>query len=390
MPNVLVFCTVLISVCLCHVFAQTNGNALSVQVADRDQAFAQLATDAVEFERLSRVMRTAAELALPSVVHIETKVTRQRIPNFAASQLPPSASSSDTGRRTVRQTEETGAGIIVQIGNEPFVVTNRHVVAAAEPDSVSLMLHDHQRITAKQILMNADFDLAVIKISETKETGVIPAKLGNSDAVQLADHVLVIGSPFGLSRSVTDGIISATGRRNIPKGNQPVPLFDLLQTDAAINPGNSGGPLVNLRGEVIGMISAIASSSGTNEGIGFAIPINDVMRIATELARTGTVKRPYLGVELAPNVPESVWATNRLTRRVGAQVSAVNPNSPASTSGLRVGDLILRFNDVEVENDEHLIRLIARTQVGTTATLVVVRDQTRYEIKPVLAAQVSN
>jgi serine protease Do len=251
------------------------------------------------------------------------------------------------------------------------------------------MLHlplERRQLTPKRVLVNADFDIAVIEIAEMDVT---PARLGNSDSVQLADQVLVIGSPYGLSGTVTRGIISAVGRRNIPKGDYPVPLHDMLQTDAAINPGNSGGPLINMRGEVIGIISAIASSSGANEGVGFAIPINDAMRVVENLVRYGEMHRPYLGIVLSQDLTPQERATISKTKRVGVKITAVTPDSPAAVAGLRVGDIILKYNDMEIEGDTHLVRVVARDNIGATPKLSILRVRDSLTITPVLAAQKS-
>ena len=346
------------------------------QESDREAAYAQLAVDAAEADKISRIMRTAAELTFPSVVHIETTVIQQK----------QSAGTGNARQATSRRIEETGAGIIVLIDDKLWLVTNSHVVRLAKPNEIRLQLHDRRKATAKQVLLNNDFDIAVVEIVETDLT---PARLGNSDTVQAADMVLVIGSPYGLSGSISRGIISATGRRNIPKGEHAVPLLDMLQTDAAINPGNSGGPLVNMRGEVIGVISAIASSSGANEGVGFAIPINDALRVAENLVRYGEVHRPYIGVELAREITDQERTTAKLPQQAGVKITAVTPNSPAAIAGLRVGDIIVKYNDTLVEDDSHFIRLVARANVGDQPTLTVIRFNENLTVRPVLAAQKS-
>jgi serine protease Do len=281
--------------------------------------------------------------------------------------------------------EETGTGIIVKVDDKLCIVTNRHVIGASDRLTLRLQL-DRRQLTSKRVLVNTDFDIAVIEIAETDVT---PARLGNSDTVQLADQVLVIGSPYGLSGTVTRGIISAVGRRNIPKGDYPVPLHDMLQTDAAINPGNSGGPLINMRGEVIGIISAIASRSGSNEGVGFAIPINDAMRVVENLVRYGEMQRPYLGIVLSPDLTHHERATIGKTKRVGVKITAVTPDSPAAVAGLRVGDIILQYNDTEIEDDTHLVRVVARDNIGAQPKLSILRVRDSLTITPVLAAQKS-
>ncbi|MDR1491899.1 MAG: trypsin-like peptidase domain-containing protein [Planctomycetaceae bacterium] len=328
-------------------------------------------------EQSSQVMRSAAEQTLPGVVHIETTTIQPTRTHNAVSA---------TGRQTAQRIEEVGTGMIVLIDGKPHVITNHHVIGEANADAIQLQLYDRRKISAKRVWLNKDFDVAVIEIVENN---VSPVKSGNSDTVRLADYVLVIGSPYGLNGTITRGVISSVGRRSIPKGNQPIPLHDMLQTDAAINPGNSGGPLVNMRGEVIGMISAIASSSGANEGVGFAIPINRVLRIAGELVRYGEARRPYMGVELTRAISDEERDVAGLNKLIGVKITGVTPNSPAAVAGLQIDDLIIRFNGVDVEDDNHFIRLVAQANVGDQPVLTVVRRQETLEIQPLLAMQKS-
>jgi serine protease Do len=328
-------------------------------------------------EQSSQIMRSAAEQTLPGVVHIETTTIQpSRISNNV----------SATGRQTAQRIDEVGTGMIVLIDGKPYIITNRHVVGEASVNAIQLQLYDRQRISAKRVLLNNDFDVAVIEIAENN---VMPVKLGNSDKVRLADYVLVIGSPYGLNGTITRGIISSTGRRSIPKGNQPIPLHDMLQTDAAINPGNSGGPLVNMRGEVIGVISAIASSSGANEGVGFAIPINSVLRVANDLVRYGEVRRPYMGIGLTRTISDEERVASGLNKLIGVKITSVTPDSPAAVAGLQTDDLIIRFNSVDVEDDNHFIRLVAQANIGDQPVLTVIRQQKTLEIKPLLTMQKS-
>jgi len=367
---------VLVTLLICISFA-VGGQAWT-QESERDAAFAGLSIAAEETDKVSRVMRTAAELTFPSIVHIETTMYKPRSVNGALEGI----------RQTAAQRiEETGTGIIVLVDDSHWVVTNRHVIGTSDRLSIRLQLHDRRQLAARRVLVNTDFDIAVVEIAESDVT---PARLGNSDAVQQADQVLVIGSPYGLSGTITRGIISAVGRRNIPKGDYPVPLHDMLQTDAAINPGNSGGPLINMRGEVIGIISAIASSSGANEGVGFAIPINDAMRVAENLIRYGEMQRPYLGIELSRNLTDGDREAIGKAKQVGVKITAVTPDSPAAVAGLHVGDIILKYNDIEIEDDTHLVRVVARDNIGAQPKLSVLRYRDSLTITPVLAAQKSH
>jgi len=184
---------------------------------------------------------------------------------------------------------------------------------------------------------------------------------------------LAVGSPFGLSRSVTRGIVSAKGRHNLDLGDGDLKLQDFIQTDAAINPGNSGGPLVNLRGEVVGLNTAIASSSGGNEGIGFSIPINVAARIARSLIESNEVPRGYLGVFLDRRFNEKRAAELGLPQLAGTRVSAVHPNTPAEKADLRTDDIILEYNGIRIEGDAHLISLVKLTEVGKQVDLLIFR-----------------
>ncbi|MEO1009630.1 MAG: trypsin-like peptidase domain-containing protein, partial [Planctomycetota bacterium] len=184
-------------------------------------------------------------------------------------------------------------------------------------------------------------DVAVLSVPSGVAGGLTPARLGDSNGLEIGDPVLAFGSPFGLSHSVTRGIISAKGRYNLDLGDGEVELQNFLQTDAAINPGNSGGPLVNLRGRVIGLNTAIASSSGGNEGIGFSIPINLATRIAEQLIENGQTTRGWLGVEFDDRFNEQRARSAGLPRLAGALVERVFRGSPAERAAVREGDILL-------------------------------------------------
>ena len=192
--------------------------------------------------------------------------------------------------------------------------------------------------------------------------------------MEIGDFVVAVGSPFGLNHSVTFGIISAKGRRDLKLGDGSVKYQNFLQTDAAINPGNSGGPLLNLRGEVIGLNTAIASSSGGSEGIGFAIPIKMVMSIARQLIEQGFVRRAYLGVRLDSGFTADEASERGLPRPAGALISGVTSQSPAAASGFNVGDVILQFDGVSIEDNAHLVNLVSVTPVGERVEVLIYRD----------------
>jgi serine protease Do len=199
--------------------------------------------------------------------------------------------------------------------------------------------------------------------------------------------VIVIGSPFGLAHSITLGIVSAKGRRDLELGEGKVRFQDFIQTDAAINPGNSGGPLVNLRGEVVGINTAIASNSGGNDGIGFAIPIGMVHFVARQLVEQGSVSRGYLGVSLDGEFSQAEAHRLGMVRPVGARVEAVTAGAPAALAGMRPDDVVLEFDGRPVEDDDHLMSIVSTTPVSSTVEIVLFRDGERLPLRLTVASR---
>jgi serine protease Do len=318
----------------------------------RNKEYQQLAQDSEHLQREANVLRKVAQLVKPTVVHIDSEH------NEAASRY---------GRHSV---EEAGSGTIIQFNEKFYVLTNRHVIKGAAIESIKVKLADGREITPTRILADPATDIAVLAI---QAPGLVPARIGSSGSVEIGDFVLAMGSPFGLSHSITFGIISAKGRRDLDLGDG-VKFQDFLQTDAAINPGNSGGPLLNLKGEAIGMNTAIASSSGGSEGIGFTIPIDMVMIVAKQLIEHGSVTRAYLGVKLDGKFGATEAIAIGLPRPSGAKVTAITPKSSAELAKLQPNDVILEFNGVPVENDSHLMFLVSLTEVGKEVPLVVYRN----------------
>ena len=315
--------------------------------------------------------REIVKLVAPSVVHIESQSVK-----------PSGYSGALSGR--VRKVEETGSGIIVELYGKKYVLSNRHIVADIDVDAIKIKLSDRRILKPIKILSNADFDVALLEI---EAENLIPARIGNSDSVEIPDEILTFGSPFGLSGSVSTGVISAKGRRKIPQGNQAVPIQSFFQTDASVNPGNSGGPMVNTNGEVVGIITAIASSGGGSEGVAFAIPINSVLRSVKQLAMHGHVIRPYLGIELDPKFDWNAAKNVGLDREVGTKIEKVAANSPGEIAGLLPGDIIVSYNGTVVEDDTHLVHLIAESEVGDTPKLQILRSNTQRFITPQLIAR---
>jgi serine protease Do len=316
----------------------------------------ELERQAKAMEAQSNVVKLVAKLVGPSVVHIEA-------------EIPPEASLQYGSGRHV---EEAGSGVIVEMRKHLYVLTNRHVVRDAAVTAIKIQLSDGRVIHPQKVLEDAETDVAVLAVSADD---LAPAALGDSDPMQIGDFVLAVGSPFGLSHSVTFGIISAKNRRDLRLGTSEVKYQDFLQTDAAINPGNSGGPLVNLHGEIIGINTAIASISGHGEGIGFAIPSNMFTAIARQLIDNGKVTRAFLGVKLNSKFGPAMAAELGLPRPVGAHVTEITPSSPAEAAKLQIGDVILEFNHTPIESDTHLINLVSLTDVGSSVPVLIFRDR---------------
>jgi serine protease Do len=307
------------------------------------------ASSALALEQAGRELATIVARVNPSVVHIDS--TRQK------------------GQGTL---DETGSGVIMSSPRSRglFVVTNRHVVADAQLRNVNIKLHDGRVIHPTEKLEDPDSDLAVLKIDAA---GIEPVIWGDSDNLDIGHFVIALGSPFGLSQSVTLGIISAKGRRALELPGRRVINQDFLQTDAAINPGNSGGPLIDLYGRLVGINTAIASQGGGNEGIGFSIPSNLVRFVVEQLLESGRVRRGYLGVELDENFDFEKARWYSLDRLRGARVTRVIDNTPASRAGIRADDIILNFDGVEVEDENDLINRVSLTPINKTVRLVVMR-----------------
>jgi serine protease Do len=262
-----------------------------------------------------------------------------------------------------RPEQSAGSGVIFDPNG--FVVTNNHVVEGAT--QITVTLSDRREFSAKVVGTDPKTDLAVVKI-EAKD---LPAlKWAEYEKLEVGDLVLAVGSPFGLSSTVTLGIISALGRGNVGIADYE----DFIQTDAAINPGNSGGALVNLNGELIGINTAIFSRTGGSEGIGFAIPSSIALDIVESLQKTGKVVRGWMGVAIQEITPALAKSFKLPEQRKGVLISDVNENGPSQAAGIRRGDVVIAFNGKEVQNVSQLRNLVARTMVGKEAQVKVLRD----------------
>ena len=262
-----------------------------------------------------------------------------------------------------RQFQSAGSGVIVDAKNG-YIITNHHVVENASEITITLL--DNRSFTAKVIGSDEGADVAVL---QAKQPNLIAMALGDSTRLEVGDYVVAIGNPFGLQHTVTAGIVSALGRTGInPDGYE-----DFIQTDASINPGNSGGALVNLRGELVGVNSAILSRSGGNIGIGFAIPVNMVKGVMDQLIKYGQVKRGVLGVNIY-NVTPDIAKEFGLTESSGALVAGVAPGSAADRAGVKTGDIITSINGVNMKDAGELRNTIGMLRVGDKVEIGLLRD----------------
>jgi serine protease Do len=270
-------------------------------------------------------------------------------------------------------TQGRGTGFIIH--KDGYILTNNHVIDGAK--DVSLKLSDGRSFTAKVVGQDAKTDIALLKIDGAGNLPVLP--LGDSDALQSGEPVMAIGNPFGLEHTITTGIVSATGR--VIGGG---PYDDFIQTDASINPGNSGGPLINARGEAIGMNTAIFSRTGGSVGIGFAVPINMAKFVAPQLAEHGRVERGRLGVTVQPLSPELAKSFG-LVQQDGALVSSVAEGSPAAQAGVRPGDVVVEYDGHKIGRTTELSRMVAATPVGKQVSMKVMRDGKPMTLSPTIA-----
>ncbi len=326
-----------------------------------DEIYETLARQFTQFQQVNRTFELVARAVSPTVVHIIAHKTAR----------------NDETRRT-RQFEETGSGVIVRSARAQglYVLTNHHVVDGAKPAKIRIYLQDGRTLRPTRILQDSEGDIAVLALDRDD---LPAARMGDSDALAVGEWVLALGSPFGLTHSVSQGIISALGRHM--EELKEVKNQDFLQTDAAINPGNSGGPLVNLKGEVIGINNSIASNGGGNEGVGFSIPIKLARWIMDELLAHGRVIRGALGVDLHSEFREEEAVALGLERPRGALIDKVHAGSPAALAGIRDGDVVLRYAGAEIEDLNELINRVSMSPVGSAAEIVIWRDRHEQKLR---------
>ncbi|MFP6769440.1 MAG: trypsin-like peptidase domain-containing protein [Planctomycetaceae bacterium] len=344
-----------------------------------------IATAATAVE-LSSVFREVSRKVLPSVVSIRVK---QKLPAGSAGngnedlekffeehpELPERFREffGRQGSSAPRNPQGMGSGFIID--RRGTILTNYHVVRNAE--ELVVRLHDGREFVAKDVKGDPRTDVAIIRIEGAGDLS--PVMLGDSDRIQVGDWVLAVGSPFGLDLTVTAGIISAKGR-----GPGIAEREDFLQTDAAINPGNSGGPLVDMSGRVVGINTAIATSTRSSAGVGFAVPVNMVRWVSRQLIDNGSVKRAWLGVGVRP-VDAKVARKFDVKIGQGAIVGQVMQESPAARAGLVTDDIILKFNNQVVNGPRSLQGIVERLEVGKTYAMSVRRSGKARPIKVTVA-----
>jgi len=341
---------------------------------------------AAEAQRVPETFAPLARQLLPAVVNISTtQAVRARpgrpdapdIPqappgspfeeffrDFFNRNRPGQEGAPQQPQRPQRRPQSLGSGFIID-AEQGIVVTNNHVIDGA--DEINVILADNTTIRAELVGADPRTDIAVLRIRTDRPLTAVP--WGNSDEAEVGDWVIAIGNPFGLGGSVTAGIVSARGR-DIRQG-----LYDdFIQTDAAINRGNSGGPLFNMAGQVIGINTAILSPTGGSIGIGFSIPANLAQRIVVQLRDGGRVRRGWLGVNIQQVTDEIAEALRLPGGARGALVARAQEGGPAAAAGIRNGDIVLRFNNVEVRDMRSLPRIVADNLVGARVPVVVWRD----------------
>jgi Do/DeqQ family serine protease len=341
----------------------------------------QAATGMALAEALQLGFVNVAQHVRPAVVHLGTiqRAKSRRGPNLPQGNDDPffrdffNQFFGSEGPDSRSEFRRPGLGSGVIIDKRGLVLTNFHVVKGA--DEILIRLSDKREYRGQILGTDPKTDLAVVKFQPDHELTV--ASMGNSDALRVGEWAIAIGNPFGLDQTVTVGVISATGRSDVGIATYE----NFIQTDASINPGNSGGPLVNLKGEVIGVNTAIVAAG---QGIGFAIPINMVKRVVDQLVDKGKVVRGWLGVALQPLSPDLAQSLG-LAGTNGAVVGSTITGSPAAQAGLQQGDVIVAYDSTPVDDYRHVQRLVAETRVGKSVTLQIVRKKQKMDVAVTIA-----
>ncbi len=351
---------------------------MNTGIADRQPGIRNSAV----LNQLSEGFADVAGVAIPSVVNISTtKTVKQQNPFYPFFGDPffrrffgNPGQGGGGGEGPYQEYKEQSLGSGVIVSTDGYIVTNNHVVEGAS--EIKVTLSDNRNFKGKIVGTDPKSDVAVIKIDAR---GLPAITWADSDRLRPGEAVMAVGSPFGLSRTVTLGIISAVGRANVGISDYE----DFIQTDAAINPGNSGGALVNLKGELVGINTAIFSRTGGYQGIGFAVPSNMVKRVMDSLIKTGKVIRGWLGVSVQDVTPQLARQFG-VSGAGGALVAEVMKDSPAQKAGLKAGDVITAIDGKNVEDSGHLRNIVSGAPVGSKVRLDIIRDKKKMEVGVVI------
>ncbi|NPV27404.1 MAG: PDZ domain-containing protein [Firmicutes bacterium] len=360
----------LVVVLLLTLVLQINWSPQATLAGDVGNAGAQAQPAQLQIPTEPNTIADIVEATGPAVVKIETRTTVRGSATMDPFLNDPFFRQFFGGSFQSRPRVSQGLGSGFIITKDGYILTNEHVVDGADEISVTILGYD-QPLPAKLIGADHDLDLAVLKVEAEKDLPFL--QLGESDKTRVGEWVIAIGNPYGLDHTVTVGVISAKGR---PVTVQDRQYRNLLQTDASINPGNSGGPLLNLRGEVIGINTAVNAQA---QGIGFAIPTSTVQGVLKDLINNGKVAHPWLGVSLLP-VTKEIARSLGLEQAVGAVVNGVVSGSPAERAGLKAGDVIQEYNGVAIKNPQDLVEQVAQTPVGSQVVVKLNRKGKTQEI----------
>jgi serine protease Do len=358
-------CSVIGSMMQLRLSNNASGN--QVKAAEATSAPAP-AAETVQTEKA--VITQAAEITGLPELQQEQKSDQQILASFddavseVATRVKPSVVNiqvtvqQQDAYGNLQQGEGVGSGIV--FSSDGYIITNNHV--AGDATDLKVTLNNGKEYTAKLVGADKNTDIAVIKIDENNLT---PAVFTSIESIKVGELAIAVGSPFGLEQSVTVGVVSAVGR-DVPVSNESLPMVDLIQTDASINPGNSGGALVNSAGQVIGVNTMIYSTSGSSAGIGFAIPSNTAVNIATQIIRYGVAKIPFIGIEMG----------NNTSGIAGVLITNVVPGKPAQLAGLKAGDIITEIGGGAIDSSYQLLAQLLRHNVGDSVTIKYYRDNT--------------
>jgi serine protease Do len=349
-------------------FLKTIGFSVNNKQVEADQESLQTAL------KLQQAFRNITSSVSPAVVNIRTEKTVAVKSPFRDFFNDPFFRRffGDREPQQERKQQALGSGFI--ISPDGYILSNYHVVAGA--DKISVFLEDNRVFQGTVVGSDEKTDLALIKI-DTKGADLPVAPLGDSESIHVGDFAIAIGNPFGLTSSVTFGVISATGRVSAIDENAPFKRY--IQTDVSINPGNSGGPLLNIKGQVVGVNSAIFSTSGGSIGIGFAIPINIAKNVVTQLIEKGKVERGYIGA-FVQDVNEQLAKYHDLETTQGVILTKIEEGSPADKAGLKSGDVVLELNGKKVRNASELISMISSRAPGAKITFTIQREGEKKKI----------